>query len=189
MKSQPTYHIVEIKAFSGGSNYRGQFDKVAEDILRAELAILADKLKSKQAVKPVEPKIVAPFTTPPFRLGEFVEQEKDYIFAEIQRKYPGFRKSLIQAQLRKLTALAQDNPDAWNASAYAPPLEVEPELLPSPEPKKGRGKKRKEKKQGRKRPVEVNGTLYESVAMAARTEQGLSRGYIRYHMDKDANSL
>ena len=184
MKSQPTYHIVEIKAFQGNSNYHGQFDELAEDILRAELAILFDKQKGKQAVKPVEPKIVAPFTTPPFRLGEFVEQEKPFILAEIQRKYPGFRKSLIQSQLRKLTALAQDNPDAWNASAYAPPVEVEPEPLPAPEPKKGRGKKRKEKKQGRKRPIEINGQAFESMAEANRVT-GLGRGFIEYQVNQN----
>lgn len=182
MKVQPIYHITELKAFQGGNNYSGQFDDLAEDILKAELAILADKQKGKQAVKPIEPKIVAPFTTPPFVFGEFVEQEKQYILAEIERKYPGFRKSLIQAQLRKLSLLAEQNPDAWNAAAYAPPIEAAEEL-PPPEPKKkGRGKKRKERKQGRMRPIEINGVPYPSVAEAA-LQTGLNYQYIRYQIN------
>lgn len=177
------YHSVEkVIEYKARPDSKAQFDTKQMDVFRAELAILMDaSLKTTVAIIPI---IDAPHTTPPFRLGEFVNQNEDYVVKQIAMRLSMSQKAVIRC-LKQISAFIrnEDERDSMDATGqfssnharqYLPPIEVEP--APEPEPKK-KGRKAKPRKD--EKPTQHKGRSFKSIADAARSDPMTSYGTLR----------
>jgi hypothetical protein len=180
------YHSVEIKANLEPSRAPKQFDAAIMAVLKAEIEILMNKDLAYQTTSAIIPEIVAPYTTPPFSLGEFVNQNTEFVVAEIARRLNLARKTVADC-LQDISAFIQET-DSHDFMDFTGQFHNNPAraFLPKEEPKKETKKRgRKPKPRKDEKPVKRNGRSYKSIADAAKEDKERSYAALRQKLWRD----
>lgn len=169
---------IEAKIHQNELRLKPQFNGLEELLFRAELEVLLNEFKARYTTQAIDYSYGAKARY----VGEFVKQDRDYVLGELQKRLASLGMHPDQDQLTLY--LKNISKVITGKLARGEEISAIPFTGKNYSGKRGKSQKNKARKQGRKRPVMVNGTIYPSVRAAADNEDGLSYGYIRYHANK-----
>jgi integrase len=162
------------------SQGRSELQAKEKEILRTELSILLDERHANYVQSHIAPSNLQDKAV---YIGDYMTLNENYLVAAMQKRLASKGVMLtplsIRYYLRRISQVFKA------ALALGKEISALPYADEITRKKRGRPKQIKPRKQGRKRPVVVNGKEYESIE-AANRETGYGRRYIQYNADKNS---